>query len=231
MIDQVSDDVKTEQWIRGLKILSTFVVVAAIFLAGYAFWMKKQESKTLQAFSSLAEADVIEMRALRDVKVLSQDPVEALRDGPAAQKSAYVAALEKVRAEHHGTTASVLAALRLGRWFIQNNDLAKAESIYKDVLGEIRGRDSDVYVSMASEALGVVYEDQNRLDEALKIYNSALTNDKATLRPLLLLGKARVLSSMKKPTEAKTVYDIVVEDYPNSAYSQQARALAVKAEL
>jgi predicted negative regulator of RcsB-dependent stress response len=231
MIDQVSAEAKTEQWVRGLKILSLFVVAGAVLLAGYGFWMKRQESKALQAFSTLAAADLIEVRALREVKILSQDPVEALRESTATEQAAYVAALEKVRAEHRGTTASHLAALRLGRWWAEAKDLSKAEAVYKDLLTELSGRDSEIFTSLASEALGVIYENADRHDDALKVYDAALSNKAATLRPLLLLGKARVLSSQKKIDEARAVYDSVVQDFPNSTYSQQARALAVKAAL
>jgi tetratricopeptide (TPR) repeat protein len=231
MIDQVSAEVKTEQWVRGLKILSIFVVAGAVLLAGYGFWMKRQETKALQAFSTLAAADLIEVRALREVKILSQDPVEALRESPQTEQTAYVAALEKVRSEHRGTTASHLAALRLGRWWAEAKDLTKAEAVYKDLLTELNGRDAEIFSSLASEALGVIYENAERPEDALKVYETALTNKTATLRPLLLLGKARVLSSQKKIDEARAVYDSVVQTYPNSTYSQQARALSVKAAL
>lgn len=231
MIDQASEQLKTEQWVRGLKILSILVVGAAIVWAGYAFWLKKQETKALQAFSTLSEADLIEIKALKDVKVLSTDPLEALREAPEAERVSYLAALNKVVAEHKGTTAAHIAALRLGRWSAEQQDFAKAESIFKELLSDIRGRESEIFSSMASEALGVVYEDQGRFDDALKVYEAALQNEQATLRPVLLLGKARVLSSQKKVEEAKAVYDKVVQSYPNTAYSQQARALAVKASL
>jgi len=231
MIDQASEQLKTEQWVRGLKILSVLVVGAAVVWAGYGFWIKKQETNALQAFSALAEADLIEIKAVKDAKVLSTDPMEALRDAPESEKASYIAALNRVVAEHKGSTASYIAALRLGRWSVDQNDFAKAESIYKELLGDIRGQESEIFASMASEALGVVFENQERWDEALKIYDEALRNEKATLRPVLLLGKARVLVSQKKTDEAKSVYDSVVQSYPNTAYSQQARALAVKASL
>jgi|GEM_PF-1212041 len=231
MIDQASAQAKTEQWVRALKILSVLVVASAALLAGYAMWMKGQESKSLKAFSALAQADAIEARVLRGAKVLSQDPVEALREASENERSAYLAALEKVRSEHPRTTAAHLAALRLGRWAAETSDWAKAESYYRDLLGELRGRQNLIYASMASEALGVVYENQGRWEDALKVFDSALASDESTLKPLLMLGKARVLSSLKKTEEAKAVYDSIVQNFPNSPYSQQARALAVKVSL
>lgn len=231
MNHQAYDQVKTEQWVRGLKYLAVAILVLALLSAGYALWRKNQESKALQAFSTLSQADLIEMRVVKESKVLSQDPVEALTEGSEADRTAYLGALEKVRADHKGTTASHLAALRLGRWNVAKGDLPKAEALYREALSEIRGRDSQIFVSMVSEALGVVLENQERWDDALKAYESGLSAEDKTLRPLLLLSKARVLSNQKKVDEAKSVYDSVVQEYPNSSYSQQARALAVKASL
>jgi tetratricopeptide (TPR) repeat protein len=231
MIDQVSDQAKTEQWVRGLKVLSVLLLGAAVVWAGYAVYIKRQESKALEAFSALAQADVIEMRVVREAKVLSDDPVEVLREAPEADKTAYVAALEKVRAEHKGTTAGHIAALRLGRWYVTGKDFEKAEALYKELLSEIRGAEGEIFASMASEALGVIYENQSRWDDALKVYDASLANEQAALRPLLMLSKARVLTAQKKTEEAKAVYDGVVQSYPNTSYSQQARALSVKAAL
>ncbi len=231
MIDQASAHAKTEQWIRGLKILALMIVGVAIFWAVYALWASNQESKALKAFSALAQADTIEMHAVRDAKVLSDDPMEVLREATEDKRKSYVEALENVRRNHGGTVAAHIAALRLGRWALLQNDNAQAEKLYRSLLDEAKGRESQIYATMASEALGVVLENQGRWDEALQVYEGALVDKNSPLRPLLMMSKARVLAKQDKRSEAKATYDDVVQNFPNSPYSAAARALAVKVSL
>jgi predicted negative regulator of RcsB-dependent stress response len=232
MIDQV-DSVKIGQTIKALKIFSLSVVAIAALWGVWSVIRSRQELRTEAAFSALAQADLIEMKALRSAKVLSKDPIEVLREeADANQKEAYISALKSVIENHGGTAAAHIAALRLGRWHVESNALDSAKAIYSDLISKTeKNSDYALYFAMAVEALSVVLEKQGQNEEALLLLERALSNKSIPLRPLLLLSRARLLAVAGRKEEAKAVYADVVKEFPNSPYSQQARALSVKVSL
>jgi predicted negative regulator of RcsB-dependent stress response len=232
MIDQ-ADSVKIGQTIKALKIFSLSVVAIAALWGVWSVIRSRQERRTEAAFSALAQADLIEMKALRSAKVLSKDPIEVLHEeADATQKEAYISALKSVIENHGGTAAAHLAALRLGRWYVESNALDSAKAIYSDLISKTeKNSDYVLYFAMAVEALSVVLEKQGQNEEALLFLERALANKSIPLRPLLLLSRARLLGVAGRKEEAKAVYADVVKEFPNSPYSQQARALSVKVSL
>jgi len=230
MIDQ-ADPVKTEQTIKALKLFSIAVVVIAALWGVWGIFQKQKEVATEKAFSALAQADLIEMKAVRSAKVLSQDPIEVLREeADASVREEYLSSLKKVVTDFPNTSAAHLAALRLGRWHFDSNELDAAKATYLE-LANSGNSDSVLYKAMAIEALSVVYEKQGNTKEALVLLEKALSNKSIPLRPLLLLSQARLMGLDGRKEDAKKVYEDVVKDYPNSSYSQQARALSVKVSL
>lgn len=232
MIDQ-ADPIKTEEIIRRIKILVLIVLAA---LAIWGLWSLKtqwENSKNEKAFAALAPAELIELKVVRDAKVLSQDPVEVLKDpGFESQKEQYLNILKSVIADHKGTSAAHIAALRLGRWHFENAEWDLAQGIYASLINEVQSsQDQALFYALAVEAQSVVHEQKSEWPLAAELLEKALKTKNIPLKPLLLLSQARILALSGKKDEAVKVYESLSKEFPNTPYSQQARALSVKVSL
>ncbi len=232
MIDHESDPVKAEQWMRNLKVLGLVGFGTALVWGGATLFKKMEEKSQTKAFSALATAESIEDSLLENSEVLSKDPIEVVAESDEETQTSYIASLKSVIAEHSGTSAAYLAALRLGRYHALKGQNDEAKIIYSDLREKSQSsKDSALFYAMASEALGVVLEGQKDFEGALKVYSESLEKKHTNLRPLLLLGKARVESALGMKEEATKSYEKVVSDFPSTSYSQQAQALKVKVSL
>ncbi len=232
MIDHESDPIKAEQWIMNLKILGLLGLVGGLSWGGVTFFKKMEEKSQTKAFSQLAKVEAMEDELLKSSEILSKDPIEVIAEAKVETQEQYVSELKAVIKDHPKTSASFMAALRLGRYYSLKNEVENVKTVYQALREQTQSsEDASLFYAMASEALAVTLVNQGDLDGALKVYDDALGRKYTSLKPVLMLGKARTQGAMGLKAEATSTYDSIVKDYPSTTYSQQAQALKVKVSL
>ncbi len=121
--------------------------------------------------------------------------------------------------EFPGTRAAYEAQMALGGIYLNHGTPAKAASWYEQAA---KGAPSGFEKASAYSALGYAHENSNKLPEALSAYETAINQGEATLKGDLLMSKARVLELMKDSAKAKTTYDQVIAQLPNTEYAKNA---------
>lgn len=225
MNDQVLSEQKVEEVVRYLKwgvgLLALVGVVAALYFTFDGLAEKKSE----KAFSALFAADKLEEQAAKEAEALKSSPEKVMLSWPEEKKKDFEAKLQKVVEEFKGSTGAALAGLRLARWNYLQQKTSDSQKIYESLVKEFSAKDKVLYRAMAFEGWGISLEAQNKLDEAAKVYDDALKISENPLKPLHLLGRARVLKAQGKTADAAGLFQKVIEEFPNSPYEKKARVL------
>ena len=181
---------------RGLVLGVAGAVIAAVLIAwGVTAWRSSREAK---AGGELAEALELQSRPISG---------DAASD-PGQQTFASKEALEKVRADHGGTTAARTALAEIGFHKLKSGDAAGAQ---KDLQEFLAGAAKDHPLRpFAQESLGYALEAQGHLDEARAAFEK--------LRELDLPARAdyqvaRLALVQGKP-DARQQLERVAKDHP-----------------
>ncbi len=225
MSDHV-DEQNIEKFVGALKIVLVVAVAGALVYGVKYFSDQRFESRTLDAYAALIEADTIEEKAVKETEILSKDAAQVMIQWPAEKKDAYVTALRKVIESHKDSSAASMASLRLGRWHFLNSQYTEAAKVYGDLAGRLGGGgDESLFKGMAFEGQVLSLEEDGKTEEALKVLETALKEDDNPLKPLAFIAKARLLRKAGKNDESRAAYQSVIKEYPNSIYEKKARAL------
>ncbi|TMB11674.1 MAG: hypothetical protein E6J66_08400 [Deltaproteobacteria bacterium] len=183
---------------RGL-VLGAAGAVIAIGLIGWGFsaWQGSREAK---AGAGLAEA--IELQSRTISSETSAQPGQETFASKEEREKAVIAALEKVRADHRGTTAAQTALAEIGFHKLKGADAAGAQKDLEEFLaGASRGHPLRPF---AQESLGYALEAQNRLDDAktafekLRDLDLPARGDYQLARLALLEGKADAKQQLER---------------------------------
>jgi tetratricopeptide (TPR) repeat protein len=200
-------------------------VVAGLGYIGYQNHLESKNQKAADAFFKAYEmelsasneastpADVAEMQSFNAEKVAAWEPTKL---------DAYLKILAEIDENYSGTPTWALSQIRRAKIFVAQKNLSEAETIYRRVISQMSR--TPLYFGMASDALGVLLEDQDLNDKALEVFKAAASNTSNPLRPLSMLGEARALNALGKDGAAK-IYDQIVKEFPETAYSRRAKAL------
>ena len=142
-------------------VLGAAGAVIAIALIGWGFsaWQGTREAK---AGAELAEALELQSRPISSEG--SAQPGQETFPSKEEREKAVIAALEKVRAGHRGTTAAQTALAEIGFHKLKGADAAGAQKDLEEFLASApRGHPLRPF---AQESLGYALEAQNRLEEA-----------------------------------------------------------------
>ncbi len=218
------------QWIR--KILIVVAVIGAGGL-GYLGYDNYRHSQGQNAFDELFRAEKIEEIANREASALKVSALEVMKNWPEEKKVEFSTKLQSVMDRFKGTTAGTLAGFKLGRWNLDLQKFTEAETVYRQLLKTTQSGSSEENLlrSMAVEGLAVSLENQNKLDEAKKSYEEGLTLKANPLRPMLLLGAARISSALGDVEQSRGHYQNVVKEFPDSDFEKRARALLAYLDL
>lgn len=178
------------------------VVVAVLLVWGFSAWRSSREA---QAGAELSQALELESRPLAGE---SAQPGAETFPSQAERTKATEAALEKVRADHSGTTAAQTALAQLGFIKLKSGDGAGAQKDLSDFLSGA-AKDHPLRV-FAQESLGYAFEAQGKLDDAKAAFEK--------LRELGLPARAdfqaaRLALVQGKP-DAKQQLEKVTKEYP-----------------
>lgn len=222
MNEKVLDERKVEELTQILKKITMAVVLFSIVGVVYLFISRGQEKKEQEAFALLFVAEQAERKLGETTNPFEAKFYKELNAWDAEKKAQYSASLNKVLEVYPTSEAAHLARLRLARLFVLDNKHSDAEELLLVVRKE---SSEDFVVAQALQVLAVMYEDQGAQDKALNTFEQIISIKKAPFRPVAYMGKARVLKNLKRNDEARTVYEEVTKEFPNSVFEKQARAL------
>lgn len=196
---------KGMEWVaahqRQVALLAGAAVLAVVLAWGLSTWRAAREAK---AGGDLSQALELESRPIGAEAQPGQESFPSKEE----RSKAAVAALDKVRADHGGTTAAQTALAELGFLKLKAGDAAAAQKDLTDFLAGA-GKDHPLR-AFAQESLGYAAEAQGKLDDARAAFEK--------LRDLGLPARAdyqaaRLALVQGKP-EAKAQLEKIAKDYP-----------------
>jgi tetratricopeptide (TPR) repeat protein len=182
------------------------VVAAALIAWGISAWRESRETK--------AGAELAEALELQSRPVASEGPAQPGQDtfpSKEEREKAVIAALEKVRTDHGGSTAAQTALAEIGFHKLKAGDAAGAQKDLQDFLSAA-GKDHPLR-PFAQESLGYALEAQGKLDEARAAFEKLRELD----LPARADFQAARLALVQGKPDAKQQLERVVKEYPKEA--------------
>ena len=140
--------------------------------------------------------------------------------------AAGVKKLEGVSKDFPGTRAAFEARLALGDLFYNHGTPAKAVGWYKQAFD---GAPGAFERSLALYSLGFAQENSGQAADAGTTYEKAIALGESALKGDLLLALARTHEARKDMLKAKSTYDQILSQLPNTEYARSAETF--KAQL
>jgi len=125
--------------------------------------------------------------------------------------------LDRFLDEYSDTNQSTLALMHRGGILYTTKHYAGAEADFQSVRSR-NENDSELYI-LASIYLSNVLRDQNKLDRAVEILQSAQTGK---MVDAVLMELAELYMQSGQSVKAKETLDILLKDYPKSPYAGKA---------
>lgn len=196
---------KGMEWVaahqREVSMAAGAVVLAVVLLWGWSAWRSSREAK---AGGDLSQALELESRPIGAEAQAGQESFPSKEE----RSKAALAALEKVRKDHGGTTAARTAQAEQGFLELKAGDAAGAQKDLTEFLAGA-GKDHPLRV-FAQDSLGYAYEAQGKLDDARAAFEKLRELD---LPARADLQGARLALLQGKP-DARQQLERVAKDYP-----------------
>ncbi len=231
---------------------AVLVVLGVLFLVGVsaALYWNHRENRANQAQGALfvarqaiqrehtklaaAEPAPAPAKAEKGKKAEEQKPVvpnpDTVLNKPLnvdAQMPESVTQLKKVIDQFGGTRAAFEARLALGDLYYDHGEPAKAVPLYEQAARSAPDKEEK---TGALYALGYAHENSAKCPEALKAYDEALRVGDSALKGDLLLAIARCYEMTKETAKARSTYDRILSELPNTDYAKMAETLKAQAE-
>jgi tetratricopeptide (TPR) repeat protein len=133
------------------------------------------------------------------------------------------AAFEGVERRYGSSEVGVQAEYYAALARIELKQYAEAEKALKDV----QARGTGLLPELARYAMAGLYRNSGQTDKAVELYRSLATNPRGSIPPdFALWSAATTLDDAKRWAEARRTYRQLVEQFPASLYSAQARSRA-----
>jgi len=249
MSDHVALEIKVQEYTNKIKWLLLGIAGIGILGGGYLLLERQSEKQQNDAFAAFYVAEKIEEDAMKaeveSTKETATEKDSAKKTVPNSAKTPkdsfyeiakswdesklkpYLEALEKTETQYPKSMAATLAHLRHGNLFVHLGQMDNAEKHFKKVASDFKPKneESAIFLAIAYEALGSIYEQQKKWDLALGNFQSAEKVSQTPLKPLALLGMARVYQAQGKVEDSHKIFDRVISEFPNSDFEKRARAL------
>ena len=203
---------------RWLMMAGAVVVVAAA-IGGYLFMSSRAADR---ASAALGAALAIEQSAIAPAPTVpgAKQQVGTFPTETARTEAA-VAAYKKVIDEYSGDETGRAARYRLASVYLSTGRAAEAEKLFGEAAD---GAGSSVYGPMAQMGRAQALATLGKYDDALRILTD-LSGQRDSVLPIdgVLMELARVSERAGKTQEAKAAYKRVVDEFPQSGYSTEAR--------
>jgi len=129
-------------------------------------------------------------------------------------------------AEKYSDSRTVFEArLQLGDLYYRHGQPAKAVSWYQEAA---QGAPGLFPKSLAFSSWGYALESSGKPSEAISVYEKAISIGEASLKGDLLLAIARCHGLLNDSAKARSTYDQILSQLPNTEYARQAEALKAK---
>ena len=192
---------------RGVVLGVAGAVIAIALIAwGVTGWRSSREAK---AGGELAEALELQSRPISGDA--ASEPGQQTFASKEEREKGLLAALEKVRADHGGTTAARTALAEIGFHKLKSGDAAGAQKDLQEFL--TRAAKDHPLRPFAQESLGYALEAQNHLDEAGAAFEKLRELDLAARADYQL---ARLALVQGKP-DARQQLERVGKEHPKEA--------------
>ena len=136
-----------------------------------------------------------------------------------------VRALKNVAEKFSGTRAAFDARLQLGDLYYRHGQADKAVPLYQKAVETSPG---PFQKGLALSSLGYALENSGKLSEAVQTFEKAIGLGEASLKGDLLLAVARCQEGLHDTAKARSTYDQIVSQLPNTEYSRSAQTLKAK---
>ena len=233
------------------------VVGLVVIAAGGGFWLNHHEAKSAQGRDALYKAKQgleKELTAFATATAPKTVPVEKAaplgKDGkagkdapkppatPTAESVAYkkaevdtqfpksVSALKKAALDFSGTRPGFEAQISLGDLYLDHGDAPKAIPFYEKAVDMAPGKHEK---AVALYSLGFAGESAGKYAEAIKAFDKSLSTADIGLNGDILQGMARSYEQLHDTANARSTYDKIISQLPNTPYAKNAEAF--KAQL
>jgi tetratricopeptide (TPR) repeat protein len=128
--------------------------------------------------------------------------------------------LQLIVTDFSNTRAAFEARLTLGDLYYNHGQAEKSVKWYQEAADSAPGTFEK---ALAFYALGYSFENAAKPGEALKIYEKALNQGEVGLKGDLLLATARCYESMHDIAKARSTYDRIIAELPNTDYATSAQ--------
>ncbi len=199
---------KTEEWVaRNQKPILGVVVAIAVVTLGYFFYNKFMvEPKEEEALSGMYQAQTYFNDALANAE--AKDSLFNLALNGGEGKLGFIGIAE----QYSGTDSGNLANYYAGMSYLQIGDFKNAETY----LLKFKSEDA-ILNAMALGALGDVYSELNKVDDAIASYKkAAASNENDYTAPRFLYKAAQLALLNNKKAEAHELFTQIKDKYEDS---------------
>jgi TolA-binding protein len=202
-----------------ILMISVVVLLVVAIGGGYFYWRKRTNDKAgamLGIAMAVTQSPIVPAPT---VPGATQAPNTYPSDR--ARQEAALKAFQEVGATYSSTDAGLAAQYHAAGALLSLGRLAEAEKAFADVAARTG---SSVYVPMARLGRAEAQVGQTKYDDAIKTLTD-LSADRAGALPIdgVLMELARACVKAGKKEEARAAFKRVVDEFPESAYTQDAR--------
>jgi tetratricopeptide (TPR) repeat protein len=138
-----------------------------------------------------------------------------------------VAKLKHVAEEYQGTRAGYEASVQLGNLYYDHGDPAKSAEWFSKASDAAPGQFER---ALALSSLGYAQENAGKSADAAQTYERALNLGEGSIKGDVLLGMARSYEALHDSAKAKSTYDKITSELPNTEYSRTAELRKARLE-
>jgi TolA-binding protein len=202
-----------------ITMIAVVVLLIVAIGGGYIYWRKRTADKAgamLGVAMSVQQSQIVPAPTVPGAtQAPNTYPTER------ARQEAALKAFQEVAATYPSTDAGIAAQYHAAGVLLSLGRLAEAEKAFSDVASRTG---ASVYVPMAKLGRAEALAGQTKYDDAIKTLTD-LSADRDGALPIegVLMELARTCVKAGKKEEARAAFKRVVDEFPESAYSQDAR--------
>jgi tetratricopeptide (TPR) repeat protein len=228
---------------HNLKTWTVIVLLALCVGGAIAFFTNRSNSREEMANNALFTAQkTLETQLKAMVPPPAQKDADPAKQAPApgietvqfkkfdvdAKLGDAVKKFKEVSEQYAGTRAGFEARLALGNLYYSHGEAAKAVSWFEQA---VQAAPHAADKAMALSSLGYAQEGAGKVQEAVQTYQNALNQGEASLKGDLLLAiMARCYELMHDSAKARSTYDQILSQLPNTDFSKSAEASKAQLE-
>ncbi|MEO5970040.1 MAG: tetratricopeptide repeat protein [Bdellovibrionia bacterium] len=127
--------------------------------------------------------------------------------------------LKEVEQSYTGTRSAFEARVKLGDLYYDHGDYAKGLPWFQKAVDSAPAK---LEKALALSSLGYTYENLSQHNEAIQAYQKANSLGQASVKGDLLLGIARCYEALHDSAKARSTYDQILTELPNTEFSKSA---------